>query len=91
LEAYHKHQPDIIISDIMMPVMDGLEMVKQVRTSNTKIPVILLSALETSDSLNQSNDFGVVRYEMKSLSRTKLKLTLLECANGLLEKGAPLP
>ena len=84
LEAYHKHHPDIIITDIMMPVMDGLEMLKQVRASNTTIPVIVLSAFETSDSLNQSNDFGVLRYEMKSLSRTKLKVTLLECADGLL-------
>jgi CheY-like chemotaxis protein len=91
LEAYHKHQPDIIITDIMMPVMDGLEMLKQIRILNTIIPVIVLSAFETSDSLNQSNDFGVLRYEMKSLSRTKLKLTLLECADGLLEKGSHSP
>ncbi|MEI6209835.1 MAG: response regulator [Desulfuromonadales bacterium] len=89
LEAYHKHQPDIIITDITMPVMDGLEMLKQIRTSNTTIPVIVLSALETSDSLNQSNDFGFLRYEMKSLSRTKLKVTLLECADVLLDRGAP--
>jgi len=89
LAAYHQHRPDIVITDIMMPEMDGLEMLKQIRTSNTAIPVIVLSAFETSDSLNQSNDFGVLRYEMKTLSRTKLKVTLLECANGLLEKGAP--
>jgi nitrogen fixation negative regulator NifL len=86
LEAYHKHQPDIIITDIVMPVMDGLEMVNQVRTLNATIPVIVLSALETSDSLNQSHDFGSLRYEMKSLSRTKLKASLLECANDLLER-----
>ncbi len=91
VEAYHKRQPDIIITDIMMPVMDGLEMLKHVRTSNTTIPVIVLSAFETSDSLNQSNDFGFLRYEMKALSRTKLKVTLLKCANSLLERGAPLP
>ena len=91
VEAYHKRQPDIIITDIMMPVMDGLEMLKHVRTSNTTIPVVVLSAFETSDSLNQSNDFGFLRYEMKALSRTKLKVTLLKCANSLLERGAPLP
>ena len=91
LAAYHKHHPDIIITDIMMPVMDGLEMLKQLRTLNTTIPVIVLSALETSDSLNQSNDFGALRYEMKTLSRTKLKVTLLECADGLLGRGAPSP
>jgi CheY-like chemotaxis protein len=88
LEAYHKHHPDIIITDIMMPVMDGLEMLKQVHTSNTTVPAIILSAVEASDSLNQS---GVVRHETKSLSRAKLKVTLMECANELLERGAPQP
>jgi CheY-like chemotaxis protein len=83
LEAYHKHHPDIIITDIMMPVMDGLEMLKHVHSSNTTIPAIILSAVEASDSLNQSNDIGVVRHETKSLSRAKLKVTLLECANDL--------
>ena len=83
-ELAKKYTPDLIISDIMMPVMDGLEMLKQVRSTNTTIPVIVLSAFETSDSLNQSNDFGNLRYEMKTLSRTKLKVTLLECADGLL-------
>ncbi len=34
--------------------MDGLEMLKQVHTSNKTIPAIILSALETTDSLNQS-------------------------------------
>jgi signal transduction histidine kinase/DNA-binding response OmpR family regulator len=88
LEAYNKHHPDIIITDIMMPVMDGLEMLKQVRTSNKTIPAIILSAVEASDSLNQS---GVVRHASKSLSRAKLKVTLMECANDLLERGTPSP
>jgi PAS domain S-box-containing protein len=85
LAAYHKHQPDIIITDIVMPVMDGLEMLKQVHTSNKTIPAIILSAVEASDSLNQSENPGVVRHETKSLSRTKLKMTLLECADDLLD------
>ncbi|MEI7816973.1 MAG: response regulator, partial [Desulfuromonadales bacterium] len=89
LAAYHKHQPDIIITDIMMPVMDGLEMLKHVHTSNTSIPAIVLSAVETSDRLNQPQDFGVVRHESKSLSRTKLKVTLLECAHELKGRSAP--
>ncbi len=85
LEAYNKHHPDMIITDIMMPVMDGLEMLKQVHTSNKTIPAIILSAVEASDGLNQSEELGVVRRESKSLSRAKLKVTLVECANDLLK------
>ena len=83
LEAYHTHHPDIIITDITMPVMDGLEMLKHVHTSNITIPAIILSAVDASDSPNQLKGLGTVKYETKSLSRTKLKVTLLECADGL--------
>ncbi len=85
LAAYNEHRPDIIITDITMPVMDGLEMLKHVYTSNATIPAIILSSLERSDSTNQCDDIGVLKYETKTLSRTKLKVTLLECADGLLE------
>jgi predicted AAA+ superfamily ATPase len=46
---------------------------------------------ELSDSLNQSNNFGVVRHEKKPLSNAKLKVTLLECAKDLQERGAAGP
>ena len=81
LAAYHKHHPDLIITDIMMPVMDGEEMLKHVYTSNTTIPAIVLSA---SDRPTQSNELGLLRYESKSLPIAKLKSTLLECAKSLL-------
>ena len=37
LEAYNQHRPDLIITDIMMPVMDGLEMVENIRKSDTSV------------------------------------------------------
>jgi len=76
LAAYHKHQPDIIITDIKMPVMDGDEMLKHVRTLNTSIPAIVLSAFEMPESLKQFNNFGVLQ---KPVSRKLLEETLLEC------------
>jgi CheY-like chemotaxis protein len=81
LAAYHKHQSDIIITDITMPMMDGLDMLKHVHTSNTAVPAIILSA---SDRPNQSDELGLLKYESKSLPIAKLKVTLLECAKGLL-------
>ncbi len=58
LAAYHEHRPDIIITDIMMPVMDGLAMIKQVRTFNKLLPAIVLSAFELTDEQRQSGDLG---------------------------------
>ncbi len=85
LAAYHTHSPDIIITDIKMPVMDGLAMMKQVRSHNKSLPAIVLSAFEISEDQKQSGEIGELRHEMKPVSGTKLKLALLECANGLPE------
>jgi len=80
LAAYHLHHPDFIITDIKMPVMDGLEMLKRVRSMDVSLPAIVLSAFELSDD---QHDLGVFRYEMKPFTGTKLKIALLECAKGL--------
>lgn len=44
LEAVHKYSPDLIITDIRMPKMDGIEMLKQLRDENNQVNVIFLTA-----------------------------------------------
>lgn len=44
LEAAHRYEPDLIISDIRMPQMDGLEMLKQLREEGSRVRVIFLTA-----------------------------------------------
>ena len=44
LELYRILSPDIIVSDIMMPVMSGLEMVQQIRIQDKQTPVLMLTA-----------------------------------------------
>gem|GEM_PF-1222316 len=60
LAAYHEHRPDIIITDLKMPVMDGEAMLKEMRTLTPSIPAIVLSAFELNDVLRQSDNFGVL-------------------------------
>lgn len=44
LELYRSWIPDVIVSDIMMPVMSGLEMVQQIRIQDKQTPVLMLTA-----------------------------------------------
>jgi DNA-binding response OmpR family regulator len=43
LDAYHSFNPDVIVSDIDMPVMDGMEMIRQIRQNNETIPILFVT------------------------------------------------
>jgi len=84
LDAYHTQMPDIIITDIQMPVMDGLKMVQEIRTSNRSIPIILLTAFEQPEYLTKSINIGVDNYVTKPVDSLKLQAALLRTAHRLL-------
>lgn len=70
-----KFVPDIIISDIMMPEMDGIAMTKEIREnmSTSHIPVVLLTAKSDTDSKLQGMEQGADDYITKPFSATYLK------------------
>lgn len=66
--------PDIIVSDIMMPVMDGLDMCKAIRQDvrTSHIPVILLTAKGTDEDRVEGYDVGADSYLVKPFRRALL-------------------
>ena len=88
LAAYHAHHPRIIITDIQMPVMDGLGMTREIRKSDTSACIIVLTAYEQVDYLKTSINVGVTRYVTKPVDGMTLHETLLECAHSLMAEDA---
>ncbi|MDQ1263343.1 MAG: hypothetical protein QG559_344 [Campylobacterota bacterium] len=72
LEIYEKVKPDIIITDIMMPKMSGLDMAKELRYSNPTIPIIMISAFSEKDKLLGAIDVGVTKYFIKPFDPDEL-------------------
>jgi signal transduction histidine kinase/DNA-binding response OmpR family regulator/ligand-binding sensor domain-containing protein len=70
--------PDIIVSDIMMPVMDGIELIHQVRSrfEISHIPIILLSAKSTLDDKINGLQYGADDYLTKPFSCEYLKVRI---------------
>ena len=64
--------PDIVITDIMMPRMDGLEMSKEIRALNEDVPIIILSAFSETDKFLNAIDVGVVKYLIKPFDPDEL-------------------
>ena len=83
LDAFVEHAPDIVITDILMPVMDGLAMVCEIRQLARTVPIIVLTAFEQSDYLKRAIDIGIDKYVGKPVNSALLLDCLLDCARRL--------
>lgn len=71
--------PDLIISDVMMPILDGLDMVKKIKESHNTchIPIILLSAKSSLDDRITGLEHGIDDYITKPFSSSYLKARIV--------------
>jgi signal transduction histidine kinase len=74
LQAVHEHPPDLIVSDVMMPILDGFELLKALRAEEQTrtIPVILLSARAGEESRVEGIQAGADDYLIKPFSAREL-------------------
>jgi DNA-binding NtrC family response regulator len=86
LEVFEREHPDIIISDIMMPVMDGLEMTRSVRDFAPDTPVILTTAFTDTAYLLKAIELGVSAYVRKPLDCRQLLETITREATPVLQR-----
>ena len=51
IDRFYKYAPDLIIADVMMPEIDGFEMIRRIRKENKEVPVLFLSARSSTDDI----------------------------------------
>ena len=63
LQLYHHHQIDLVITDVLMPEMDGLEVVRNLRRHSSTLPIIVISGggKRNLDFLLEAKEFGATR------------------------------
>ncbi len=86
LDLYEKEKPDIVISDIRMPAIDGLELTRCLKEKNKDIIVILLSAYGDFDYAQKAIRYGVSNYLLKHELCEELLLAELKRAADHLEQ-----
>lgn len=67
LELYKKHLPDIVISDIQMPNMNGIEMAKEIKKLNPKQNIIFITAFNENNLLLEAINLGIDKYIIKPI------------------------
>lgn len=94
LELFVKHRPHIVISDIQMPVMNGLELVEKVRRLNEAIPIVMITAHDPMDYVLRAAIIEVDKYVVKPVDGDRLLSCLYECsrlvAAGAVEESGPV-
>ncbi len=61
-----KENPDLVLLDIDMPQMDGIAMLRSLKASNTKVPILMLTNMNSSTMVADTSDLGVNEFLVKS-------------------------
>jgi DNA-binding response OmpR family regulator len=79
LDLFYKHHHDIIITDVKMTGMDGVELVHTIREYDKNIPIIIMTAYSDEDTLLQVVSSHLFEYIVKPVTYTKLMDVLSKC------------
>jgi diguanylate cyclase (GGDEF)-like protein/PAS domain S-box-containing protein len=79
LELYRSHRPDIVLTDMKMPLMDGITMAKEIKRLEGGAKIIVISAQTDTRLLISAIDIGIRHYVLKPIDHAKLQSVIEEC------------
>jgi len=85
LEIYKKVNPDIVLTDIQMPIMNGIEMSKEIKSINPHQPIAVFTAFTEPKYLKQLVNIGIDKYMQKPISNINIFLNTLESIANVLQ------
>lgn len=85
LEKFKKEPVDVVITDINMPSLTGLELLKELKEINTKVKFIILSGYDDFSYAKTAIKYGVENYILKPINEEELEEALIEIRDKLYE------
>ncbi|MBJ6725311.1 sensor histidine kinase [Geomesophilobacter sediminis] len=86
LQRFREIQPDLVVTDVKMPQMHGIEMSRTMKQERPDVPVIVTSAHSDLDYLIEAIEIGISRYVMKPIDKDKLFGSIRACISEILLK-----
>lgn len=80
LISFKSHRPDIVISDLKMPIMDGLEMSRKIREIDSKCAIIITTAFSDVETILNAVDLRIDKYVLKPINTDELMETVQKSA-----------
>jgi DNA-binding response OmpR family regulator len=91
LAAYERHRPDLVVLDLMLPGIDGLEVCRRLRSSATGVPIVMLTALGEEADRVLGLQLGADDYVTKPFSPRELVLRVQSVLRRSLARPTPAP
>lgn len=82
LEIVEKKQPNVVLTDIRMPKMDGIEATKQIKKKHPKINILAFTMFEQTEAIQQMIEAGASGYILKNSSLEEVHNAILAVAKG---------
>lgn len=82
VEAHRKHQPDITLLDVRMPVLDGIEAARRIRAESPAARLLMLTTYDAEEDIRRALDAGASGYLLKNSSQDDLVNALLAVQRG---------
>lgn len=72
LLVFEKEHPDLVLTDFMMPITDGLELAEKIRARDKHVPIILISVEFNKEIKDRAQRLGINDYLFKSFEKKEL-------------------
>jgi DNA-binding NarL/FixJ family response regulator len=82
LDKLETYKPDVLLLDINMPKMNGLEVLKELKAKKSKVKVLVLTVHNETEYLMKAVDIGIDGYVLKDSDSTELKKAIFTIAKG---------
>ncbi|WP_309128214.1 response regulator transcription factor [Microbacterium sp.] len=84
VEAVRRHRPDVVLMDLRMPVMDGIEATRMIRADDrlAETSVVVLTTFDDDQDIVEAIRAGAVGYLLKNTPRDELRAAVHRAANG---------
>ena len=86
LEATDAHNPDVILLDINLPQVGGLEVLAKLKAAHPSIPVIIVSSQSTMKTVIQTRELGAEAYVLKHAPKSEVLQMLSDAFDAIAEK-----
>lgn len=89
IAAYQRENPDLVLLDVNMPQMDGLETLQKLKEIDPNCVVIMLTSIANRQTIEQAVELGAANYIRKDTPKAEIAQSLTETIDTLFDLGNP--